>query len=221
VLLLVYLWQYFLGEAARSLVMTHGLIPARLFSSTSWDLLGPSDQLMPLFSYLFLHDGWLHVLSNFWWLLIFGAGVESRIGSLRCLFFFTIAGVAAGLGHGLVHPEAVVPLIGASGSVSGIMGAYLYLAPRAGVDTILLPIPVKVRVHAWVFLALWMLLQIAFALLALGRETPLAFWAHLVGFGFGLASAWVSEGLFGRQHSMEEHQPSPEGRSRLRREVSP
>ena len=126
----------------------------------------------------------------------------------------------AGLGHGLLHPEAVVPLIGASGSVSGVMGAYLYLAPRAGVDTILLPIPVKVRVHAWVFLALWMLLQVVFALVAFGRETPLAFWAHVVGFGFGLTSAWVSQSLFGGHHSMEEHLPSTEGGSRLRTEVS-
>jgi len=114
-----------------------------------------------LFSSIFLHGSWLHLIGNVWFLWIFGNNIEDAMGHSRFLLFFVFTGVMASLVHTISQPNSTIPMVGASGAISGIMGAYLVLYPRARIRTLLVlgyavtitPIP------AWVFLGIWTLIQ--------------------------------------------------------------
>jgi membrane associated rhomboid family serine protease len=142
-------------------------------------------------SSMFLHGGVLHLLGNLWSLWIFGDNVEDRFGHGRFLVFYLVTGLVAGATHVWFHPESEVPTIGASGAVSGVMGAYLFLFPRARVIT-LVPVlfyPLFVELRAYVFLGFWFAAQLLSGFLAL-RETEeatgIAFLAHIGGFLAGV-----------------------------------
>ena len=188
-LLLIYAWQSLLGDQVYSLIANGGLVPARVGSATSWSVVGPTAQLMSLVTHIFLHEGWVHVLSNIWCLLLFGGAVELAMGRIRYAAFFMVVGMFSGAGYAMAHSESVRALIGASGAISGVMGAYLYLQPRAKVSTLLLPLPIRVQVPAWVYIVLWLVLQAVLVVTTQNREANIAFWAHIIGFvsGFGWA----------------------------------
>ncbi|TAJ19533.1 MAG: rhomboid family intramembrane serine protease [Planctomycetota bacterium] len=142
---------------------------------------------------MFLHGGLAHVLGNVWMLWIFGDNVEDRLGPVRFLVFYLLAGVLAGVVHVITNSASAVPTIGASGAIAGVMGAYFVLFPRARV-VVFLPIlilPALFEVPAVVFLALWFLLQIAQGALMSGLEGQssggIAWWAHVGGFLGGIA----------------------------------
>lgn len=167
--------------------MTWGLVPARFMSG---------DGLETLFTSMFLHGGWLHVLGNLWTLAIFGDNVEDRMGHVRFLAFYLVCGVVAGGAHVYFHPDSTVPTIGASGSIAGVMGAYFVLYPRARVITLipLLFYPLFVELPAFVFLGLWFTSQLLSGTAAL--TTPeaaggIAFLAHVGGFAAGLLLHWL------------------------------
>ena len=151
-----------------------------------------------LFTYMFLHGGWLHLLGNAWFLWVFGRGVEERLGPVRFLVFYLLCGVTGALIHAGVTlraagPESVqawTPLVGASGAISGLLGAYLVLYPRAKIVTAV-PIVVFIKLlalPAWVFLLVWLGLQVA-AQSGLG-EANVAYGAHLGGFAAGVGTVW-------------------------------
>ncbi len=166
----------------------YGLVPARLLAAP-----GPG-QVLTIFSSMFLHGGWLHVISNMWVLYIFGDNVEDRLGHTRYLLFYLLAGLAAALAHVLVNPGSTVPTVGASGAISGIMGAYLLLFPRARVLTLLpgIVVPWFVELPALVFVGFWFVLQLFSGLFALGATGSVdiyggvAWWAHVGGFLAGV-----------------------------------
>jgi len=141
--------------------------------------------MITFLSSAFLHGGWLHVLSNMWFLFIFGDNVEDRLGHFRYLIFYLVVAIIGGLSHILSNPASQVPIIGASGAVAGILGAYFVTYPRARVLT-LLPIIIVftiVRIPAVIFLALWFVLQIFNGSLSLGGSADsVAWWAHVGGF---------------------------------------
>jgi len=145
---------------------------------------------------MFLHGGWLHLLGNMLFLYVFGNNVEDRLGRLRFLGFYLVCGYAATYGFALFQPDSTQPLVGASGAIAGVLGAYLVLFPRARVLSLLtflffLP----VRLPAWVVLGGWFLLQyVYFRGAGLAAGSQVAYGAHVVGFVVGAALVWGLRG---------------------------
>jgi membrane associated rhomboid family serine protease len=136
---------------------------------------------------MFVHAGWLHLLGNMLFLLIFGNNVEDRFRKLPYLIFYLACGFVAAYGFAFVHPSSVAPLVGASGAIAGVLGAYLALFPRARVWSLvpfLFFIPLKIP--AWLVLGLWFVLQWAYAVGGIGGGGAVAYVAHVFGFLAGL-----------------------------------
>jgi membrane associated rhomboid family serine protease len=136
---------------------------------------------------MFLHGGWLHLLGNMLFLFVFGNNVEDRLGRLKFLGFYVLCGYAAAYGFAFSQAHSTQPLIGASGAIAGVLGAYLVLFPRARVTTVvpfLLFFPF--RLPAWVVLGFWFLLQWAYSSGGtLAQGSDVAYLAHVVGFAVG------------------------------------
>jgi membrane associated rhomboid family serine protease len=165
------------------LILDYGLVPARISFADpgSW---------LTLFTSIFLHGGWFHVISNLWTLFIFGDNVEDRMGHVRFLAFYLASGVVAGLAHVALAPTSTLPTIGASGAIAGVLGAYFVLFPSARVLTLvpLIFIPWLVEIPAFIYLGIWFLSQLSSVLLNLGAAGDfggIAWWAHIGGFAFG------------------------------------
>ncbi len=151
----------------------------------------PINILTPLTS-LFLHGSWMHLLGNMLYFWVFGNNIEDSVGRWRFLAFYLLCGLAASAAHIFVQPASPVPTVGASGAISGIMGAYLLLYPRVRVKMLFFPFIFRVR--AWIALVLWFGVQLLSALPELSSMRPeissgVAFWAHVGGFVAGLALA--------------------------------
>ncbi|MEO0471266.1 MAG: rhomboid family intramembrane serine protease, partial [Bacteroidota bacterium] len=147
---------------------------------------------LPFLTNMFLHGGWLHLIGNIWTLYIFGDNVEDRMGRFAYLAFYLICGLAASWTHIYFNWGADIPAIGASGAISGVMGAYLFLCPKSRIQ-MLLPIfyiPFFFKIPAWVYLGYWFLLQLFNGTAELSSTEAtggVAFWAHIGGFVAGLA----------------------------------
>lgn len=175
-----------LGRDLDDFIVTHAVIPSQLLAAGL-----TLEQLVRLTTTMFLHGGWLHVLSNMLYLWIFGDNVEARMGHFKYLIFYIICGYIASLVHIIVDPFSNSPLIGASGAIAGVLGAYLLLFPHARVLTLvfviffiqIIPIP------AVVFLGIWFFLQILNGTAGLSAQAVqgVAFWAHIGGFVAGMA----------------------------------
>jgi membrane associated rhomboid family serine protease len=176
----------------KEFIFAWGLIPARFISdpSTAWPT---------FFSSMFLHGGWFHIINNMWVLLIFGDNVEAGMGKLRYLIFYLLSGVAAGLLQTYIQPSSMVPMIGASGAVAGVLGAYLVLFPRSRIASLvpILFIFTIIEIPAMLFLIFWFVSQLYSGLFAIqgGGESGIAWWAHIGGFAFG----FIMVILFGRR----------------------
>lgn len=187
---LVFLWQESLPpDAAGAAILGFGLVPAVLTGDAE---LAPELQRVPaviaIFTSMFLHGGWLHLIGNMLYLWIFGNNVEDSMGHGRFVAFYLLCGLAAGVAQTMADPGSRFPMVGASGAIAGVLGAYLLLHPRANIG-VLLVIVVYVRVilvPAVIVLGLWFLMQ-----LLDGAHTPtdrggVAYWAHIGGFLAGM-----------------------------------
>jgi membrane associated rhomboid family serine protease len=166
----------------------YGIVPARYFGAAP--PAGPVHLLpLPLLTSMFLHAGWIHLISNLWILWIFGDNVEDRLGHLRFLVFYLGSGLAAGVVHLFTNMDSSLPTIGASGAIAGVMGAYFLLFPRARVLAVI-PIffwPFFVEVPAIVFMGFWFAGQFLSGLLSFGQTGGgIAWWAHVGGFVAGV-----------------------------------
>ena len=153
-------------------------------------LTDPGRQVSHVFTSMFLHGGWLHLLGNMWFLWLFGNNIEDSMGRLRFVVFYLACGTAAALLQVFVNPGSAIPMVGASGAISGVMGAYLVLFPRVRVYA-LVPIgfiPLSIALPAWTMLLYWAFLQFAGGLFGMMAEERggVAFWAHLGGFVAGV-----------------------------------
>jgi len=160
------------------------LIPANISNTAS-----PAVYRTVLTS-MFLHGDWLHLLGNMLYLWIFGNNVEDSMGRIRFVLFYLLCGAGAAASQILVEPHSQLPMVGASGAISGVLGAYLLLFPRTRV-LVLLPIWIFIRfvyVPAWLMLLFWFALQLVSGAVNMGRmhEGGIAFWAHSGGFLAGL-----------------------------------
>jgi membrane associated rhomboid family serine protease len=177
-------------------VYTWGFIPARLLSDmeslpldhTLADAIGDlaSPPLATLFTSMFLHGGLMHIAGNMLYLYIFGDNVEDRMGKLPFLLFYLLCGLAAAMTQGLISPHSVIPMVGASGAISGVLGAYVVLYPRQPV-TVLVPNLGLTQVPALVVLGLWFGTQFLLSLTSNPADGSVATWAHVGGFVAGLA----------------------------------
>ena len=138
---------------------------------------------------MFMHGGWMHLIGNMWFLWVFGNNIEDSMGHFRFVVFYLLCGVLAAGAHILTDPGSMVPTVGASGAISGVMGAYLVLYPKVRVHTLFFFV-VFVRIFllpAWVLLAQWFFIQLLLGAGSLGAEGGgVAFWAHVGGFVAGL-----------------------------------
>jgi membrane associated rhomboid family serine protease len=169
-------------------------------------LTDPGRQVLNVLTSMFLHGSWLHLLGNMWFLWIFGNNIEDSMGHGRFVVFYLACGVAAALLQVVVNPDSLVPMVGASGAISGVMGAYLVLYPRVRVFAIV-PIgivPVSVAMPAWTMLLYWAVIQSVGGLLGTmgGEQGGVAFWAHVGGFVAGLVLVKV----FARPEDVRAHQ---------------
>lgn len=189
---LFFLFETSLGRRQlEALILTFGFIPGRFLSQ-----LGEADLVslfLPIFTSMFLHGGWLHLIGNMWTLYIFGDNVEDTFGHGRFLLFYATCGVVAAFAQLVSAPHSHMPMIGASGAIAGVMGAYFSLFPYSRILT-LVPVVffVVIEVPAYVFLGIWFLLQFLYGTFSImgpgGTEIRggIAFWAHIGGFAAGL-----------------------------------
>jgi membrane associated rhomboid family serine protease len=183
---LVFLYQLSLGEAVNEFVFAFGLVPA----SFSW----PS-----VLTSMFLHGGFLHVAGNMLYLWIFGDNVEDRMGHGRFFAFYLLCGAAAAFAQTMMVPDSPVPMVGASGAIAGVMGAYFVLYPHSRIVT-LLPLFIfwqVIEVPAILFLGIWFVMQLLSGVGSIATATGgepaggVAFWAHVAGFAAGLLGVFV------------------------------
>ncbi len=152
-------------------------------------VIDPGQQSSHLVTSMFLHGSWMHLIGNLWFLWIFGNNVEDAMGRIRFIVFYLVCGLAAAAGQTMVTPASPVPMVGASGAISGVMGAYLVLYPRVRVFA-LVPLGffmTSMALPAWTMLVYWMLIQMVSGLANVGRSGGgVAFWAHIGGFVAGV-----------------------------------
>ncbi len=186
---LVFLYETSLSPTALDrLTRLWGLVPATLMAH-------PEVAWITIFTAMFLHGGWFHILSNMWVLFIFGDNVEDRLGGFRYLIFYLLSGVAAGLLQSFVLRSSQVPMIGASGAIAGVLGAYLVLYPKARIASLvpILFIFTIIELPATIFLLFWFVSQLFSGWLTLGGASGsgVAWWAHVGGFLFGVVTVFI------------------------------
>ncbi len=177
---LVFFWQI-AGSPGRfeRIVLNYGFIPAILVSD-------PADGLLRMFTSMFLHGGWAHIMGNMLYLYIFGDNVEAALGRLRYLTFYLVSGIGASLTHLAFSWGSTVPAIGASGAISGVLAAYMIFYPEARIETVVLMgyIWQVVKVSALYYIGFWFVWQVIVGLIS-GGAGGVAYWAHVGGFVAG------------------------------------
>jgi membrane associated rhomboid family serine protease len=189
---IVFLAQILMGERTESLINIFGFIPARLMNPAAYGY-STFEVTVTLVTSLFLHGGFVHLIGNMIYLWVFGGAVEDLFGHVRYFLFYILCGAIGSLTHTLILPHSTVPSIGASGSIAGVLGAFLVLRPRARIVT-LFPLVVywaMAEIRAALFLPVWFAMQFmnGFLSLAAAAHTEevsgIAWWAHVGGFLFG------------------------------------
>jgi len=183
-----FLWQVSLGDQAGQVaVMAFGLIPGHLFGTLEMDPRLPQvPAWLTIFSSMFLHGGWMHFLGNMLYLWVFGDNIEASLGHKRYLVFYLLCGVAAAMAQSLAAPTSDVPMIGASGAIAGVLGAYLVLHPRSNIKVfVFLIIITVINVPAFIVLGVWFGGQLLSSATADPGQPGVAFLAHIGGFVAG------------------------------------
>jgi membrane associated rhomboid family serine protease len=189
----IFLFEISIPKDILGLVFYHfGLVPAR-YSYPRWAYIHglPFDDYLSLLTNMFLHEGWLHIIGNMWFLHLFGSTLEDRLGHGRFLIFYFLSGIAASVTYLLVDIHSMIPAFGASGAIAGVMGGYIVMFPRARIITLVLIffIPVFVQISALVYIGLWFFMQLLSGTLTLGSPEAgggVAWWGHIGGFVAGI-----------------------------------
>jgi membrane associated rhomboid family serine protease len=189
VCVVVFLWQVSLSpNAATAAIYVFGLVPGDLFGLVEINpALGRLPGWMTIFTSMFLHGGWMHLIGNMAYLWIFGDNIEASLGHVRYFVFYLVCGVAAAVAQIAAAPGSEVPMIGASGAISGVLGAYLVLHPRANIRVFVWFILIITRINlpAWVVLGIWFVGQLVSSAGADPGAPGVAFMAHIGGFVAG------------------------------------
>jgi len=184
---LVFVWQFTSGQDSRSIVYSYGAIPHNIISFESSQPISPA---LTIFTSMFMHGGLFHLTLNMLYFWIFGNNIEERLGHIRFVLFYLFCGVVAAFSHAVLNPGSNIPMIGASGAVAGMLGAYILLFPAAKVHTIVfLGFYVTViKIPALIVIGFWAIIQVISGLIAQGgvEQGGIAFFAHIGGFLAGL-----------------------------------
>ena len=189
--ILLFIYEMWITNDLSLFLYQYGLVP---YIVTTELEIGIIHRVYPFFTYMFLHSGWFHIIGNMLFLYIFGDNIEDRMGHFKYLIFYILTGVIAALIQFLISLKSTVPIIGASGAISGVIGAYLLFFPKAKILTIV-PILIFIRIiyiPATVFIIIWFVFQFIGGVGSLNRAGDVggvAFWAHLGGFLAGLIVA--------------------------------
>jgi membrane associated rhomboid family serine protease len=190
---LVFFLELATGKHLQQFLTTFGFIPARFFAMAEAHPERILALYLPFLTTMFLHGGWLHLIANMWTLFIFGDNVEDRLGHVRFLLFYLACGLAGSFLHAYLTPNSWIPVVGASGAIAGVMGAY-FLLFRHSMVLVFIPfffVAPIVEVPAYIFLGVWFLLQFfsgTYSILGMraAQGGGVAFWAHVGGFLAGL-----------------------------------
>jgi len=191
---LVFLYEVSLGDQAGAFIGSYGLVPASVWPSGITGVgQGVSDAagspaFVTIFTSMFLHGGFMHILGNMWFLWLFGDNIEDRIGHVGFILFYLVCGVGAAAAHVFFTGQGSshVPMVGASGAIAGVLGAYFICFPRAKVLTVVpFFLLLFIRIPAFIFLLIWLVGQISGVLSP--ESGGIAWWAHIGGFALGAA----------------------------------
>ncbi len=186
--IILFVFTYAISHRPASIIETFGMIPRNYTDLSAAREMGIIRLFLSFYGSMFMHDGWLHIISNMWFLWIFGDNIEDRIGHVKYLIFYLLCGTAGGILFIAMNHDSVIPCIGASGAVSGILGAYMLAFPRARILTL---VPVFIIIFfttlpALFVLLAWFVLQILYAYAEDGTAAGIAWWAHIGGFLCGI-----------------------------------
>src|SRR5690348_1849260 len=193
-----------MGDAVSASVCNYGLIPGELLlrvkPGSGFDMgngmacvMDAGRAPLHLLYSMFLHGSWGHILGNLWFLYIFGNNVEEAFGHVRYALFYLASGLAAAALQVFAEPSSMIPMVGASGAISGVLGAYLVLYPRARVHNLVFLgfYITTIRLPAWLMLGYWIALQVFGGVMARAGQGGTAFWAHVGGFVVGILLGFV------------------------------
>lgn len=189
--LVIYYGEFMLSPPSeRSLLYQLGLVPAHVVAVVSGVSHAPAAAaLLPIFTSMFLHGSWMHVIGNMWFLWIFGDNIEDYLGHFQYLVFYLLSGVTAALAQVVLSPDSRIPTVGASGAIAGVLGAYFLLYPKARVLT-WFPLIFFFYLPAWVLLGFWFVMQFVSGTVSSAAGASqgggIAFWAHVGGFIAGI-----------------------------------
>ncbi len=187
----ILLQGYGVGPALDASVCEFGLIPANIFGHIpNTAVMCPDASLgwLGVFSGMFMHGSWMHIIGNMWFLWVFGDNVEDAMGSVNFLIFYLLTGACAAIAQILADPSSTIPMVGASGAIGGVMGAYIMLYPKVKVHMLLILVVIftRFKVPAVAMLGYWVLVQLIGGFNSIGAEGGgVAFWAHVGGFVAG------------------------------------
>ena len=191
----VFVYEILLGPDLRDFMLSWGLVPARLTLALQAGQEPVTAAALTALTSMFLHGGWVHLIGNMWYLWIFGDNIEDRLGSARFVAFYLLGGLVAAAIQYLTGPTARQPMVGASGAIAAVLGAYAVAYPRARVMTLLplFPFIQIVPLPAVIVLGLWFVYQLLVGTLSLagGAQAGVAWWAHIGGFAFGMLAVRV------------------------------
>jgi membrane associated rhomboid family serine protease len=196
---LVFFYQISLPpHAADAFIMTYGVVPYKIQMALAGRHYTLQQALLPLFTCMFLHGGWLHIIGNRWFLWIFGANVEDRMGPVAYLLFYLVCGIGSSVAQTLFSWGSHIPSLGASGAISGVLGAYIVFFPGSQISTLitLFILWFFARIPALVFIGLWFAMQFLSGIGSLGANGVsasggVAWWAHVGGFLLGMLIAFI------------------------------
>ena len=186
---LVFFWEISYGAEMQKAIYMFGAVPATIFEGK---VLPPELQVIPswgtVFTSMFMHGGWMHLIGNMLYLWIYGNNVEDCMGHIRFIIFYILCGIAAFYAHALTNTASEIPMVGASGAISGVLGAYILIYPHA---RILVAIPFGFFIHtmrlpAGVVIGMWFLLQFINSAMSSGEGGGVAWYAHIGGFVAGM-----------------------------------
>jgi membrane associated rhomboid family serine protease len=199
----VFLIELSQGAGLDHFIYIYGIVPARYSVDRISYYFTFKQQFFSLLSFMFLHGGFWHLISNMLFLYIFGDNVEDRLGHINYLLFYIACGITSGLCHLTFNIQSNTPTIGASGAVAGVMGAYLILYPRSKILTLIpiIFIPYFIELPAFFFIGSWFVLQLLNAASSLGSASHIAWWAHIGGFVFGIIFLKLSPFIPGTKFS--------------------
>ena len=187
--ILIFLFQVMLPlEQLNGFITNYGAIPTDILQF---------ENMHTLFSSMFLHGGWMHLIGNMVFLWVFADNIEAIIGNINFLAFYILGGIAASFAHILFNSASVVPSIGASGAIAAVLGAYIVMFPASKVKVLILLFFTTIRIPAILFLGIWIIQQFINGIGSLSVESShiggVAWWAHIGGFLFGVASGFLAK----------------------------